>query len=151
MDEWSEGGTCNHYMAVFAAFQSKDLKPQALSNGIFISFGSNQVEFFEFTLGVFKLTLSDVLFITGDNCTTSLKVAKLINVPIIGCASHRFNLAVLKHLEPCSDILEKISNLMKKAITLKRKGYLRQMTDPCRLIRNATRWSSTYMMFSRFF
>ena len=112
---------------------------------------TSQVEFFEFTLDVFKLTLSDVLFITGDNCTTNLKVAKLINVPIIGCASHRFNLVVLKYLEPCSDILEKINNLMKTASTLKRRGYLRQMTDFCRLTRNATRWSSTHMMFLRFF
>ena len=157
IDGWSEGGTGTHYMAVFAAFQNKDLKPQAL----LMAFSplldetdfsaSSQVEFIEFTLGVFKRTLSDVLFITGDNCTTNLKVAKLINVPIIGCASHRFNLSVLEYLEPYSDILEKINNLMKKASTLKRRGYLRQLTNLCPVTRNATRWSSTYSMFSRFF
>ena len=112
IDGWSEGGTGTHYMAVFAAFQNKDLKPQALLMAFSplldeTDFSAFQVEFIEFTLGVFKRTLSDVFFITVDNCTTNLKVAKLINVPIMGCVSHRFNLAVLKYLEPYSDILKK--------------------------------------------
>ena len=103
IDGWGKGGTGTHFSAVFAAFQTNDLKPQTLLIAFLALFdeteffASSQVEFFDFTLVVFNRTLSDVLFITGDNCTTNLKIAKLINVPIIGCAIHRFILAVLKY------------------------------------------------------
>ncbi|KAE9082332.1 hypothetical protein PF007_g22336, partial [Phytophthora fragariae] len=43
-------------------------------------------------------------------------------VPFIGCASHRFNLAMKDYLAKEDALLEKIHALMKRYSTLKRKS-----------------------------
>ena len=68
---------------------------------------------------------------------------------LIGCASHRFNLAVKSYLKDSEDILEKINNLMKKLSTLKGGAALRRKTKLTALTRNETRWSSIFKMVER--
>jgi hypothetical protein len=40
----------------------------------------------------------DILFLVADNTNTNPATADLLDVPFIGCASHKFNLAVQKYL-----------------------------------------------------
>ena len=56
--------------------------------------------FIEFTLAVFGKSKDAVSFIVGDNENMNKSIAKKIGVPLIGCYSHRLNLAVRKYLEP---------------------------------------------------
>lgn len=77
--------------------------------------------------------------------------ARQLQCPFIGCASHRFNLAVQEFFSKYDESLESIHNLMKQLKTLKNGGALRTKTDILPILRNKTRWSSTYAMLNRFF
>jgi hypothetical protein len=69
---------------------------------------------------------------------------------MIGCASHRFNLACKKYLESNEQVLQKIQSLMTTLRQVKQAGKLRTKTDLEPIIRNVTRWSSTFEMIKRF-
>ncbi|KAE8975552.1 hypothetical protein PF006_g18139 [Phytophthora fragariae] len=59
----------------------------------------------------------------GDNCSVNQSIGRKVGaVPFIGCASHRFNLAMKDYLAKEDALLEKIHALMKRYSTLKRKS-----------------------------
>ncbi|DBA02744.1 TPA: hypothetical protein N0F65_010672 [Lagenidium giganteum] len=70
-----------------------------------------------------------VKFLVGDNCSTNLAIATKLTTPIVGCASHRFNLAL---------------RLSKHAAELTRHTSLRDVRA------NATRWPSIFEMLDRY-
>ena len=70
---------------------------------------------------------------------------------MIGCASHRFNLACTLFLEEYEVQLNSINDLMVELRKLKKAGKLRKVTDLEPVKRNVTRWNSTYSMLKRFF
>jgi hypothetical protein len=87
----------------------------------------NHVEFLKESLQFYKRDLNFILFIIGDNCNLMKAVANKIGVPLIGCAIHRFNLAVQSYLDLNYElIILKVKDLMKKLNTLKEKGKLRK-------------------------
>ena len=98
-----------------------------------------------------KKNVDDVIFLIGDNVSTNVKIARLLGVPLIGCASHRLNLATQKFLSEHDDLLGKINDLMKKLSTLKKAADLRTKTPLRPVLRNVTRWSSTFAMIGRYF
>ena len=67
-----------------------------------------------------------VSFFVGDNENLNKSIAKMIGVPLIGCYSHRFNLAVRKYLEPNEPLLEMVNTLMIKLSGLKHAAELRK-------------------------
>jgi hypothetical protein len=98
------------------------------------------------------------LFLVGDNAPVNKSLADLIGVQFIGCASHRFNLACKRFLQPYENELAKINDLMKTLSHIKQAGLcltyigkLRRETDLEPIRRNVTRWSSTHEMLKRFF
>ena len=96
----------------------------------------------------------DILCFVGDNCAVNKKMAADLGVPLLGCASHKFNLAVrmwIKSQPQLAIIINKVSLVMKKASTLKIAAKLRQLTAYSTVRENDTRWSSTYQMLTRFF
>jgi hypothetical protein len=96
----------------------------------------------------------DILCFVGDNCAVNKKMAADLGVPLLGCASHKFNLAVrlwIKSQPQLAMIINKVSLVMKKASTLKIAAKLRQLTAYSTVRENDTRWSSTYQMLTRFF
>lgn len=53
----------------------------------------------EFILEVFDKDISiNVICLVGDNCNVNKALADLCDLPLIGCAAHRFNLAVQAYL-----------------------------------------------------
>ena len=64
---------------------------------------------------------NDLLFMVCDNAKVVIHTANLLDVYFIGCASHRFNLAVQSFLddEDRMNILNKVDDLMSKLKTLK--------------------------------
>ncbi|GMF47584.1 unnamed protein product [Phytophthora fragariaefolia] len=58
---------------------------------------------FVLILAVFGKSQYQILFLVSDNCPLNKKLARLLNVPLMGCASHRLNLAVSIVTEPMED------------------------------------------------
>ena len=149
LDGWSEGTT--HYYGIFAAYS---IGKQNCARFLTISppfeetaFGAkSQADFIVDVVENLGKRKENILFLVGDNTNTNPATANLLDVPFIGCASHRFNLAVEKYLERHGAILQDIHELMKKLSTIKKAGKLRQKTKLEPVIRNATRWSSAHEM-----
>ena len=74
-------------------------------------------------VNVYKKQLSNVKYLICDNKNLNMAIARLLNVPMIGCASHRLNLAV-KHgiLSPYDDILDSVQKIMLKLSNVKVSG-----------------------------
>jgi hypothetical protein len=88
-------------------------------------------------------------FICGDNASCNPKLARLIGdhidqpVPLIGCASHKLNLAVVHHVETSYQVvIDQLTDLCRQLRTLKNASKLRKHNIPPAIIRNDTRWSS---------
>ncbi|ETK97286.1 hypothetical protein L915_00149 [Phytophthora nicotianae] len=90
-------------------------------------------------------------FLVADICSVNRRLATLMGVPLVGCASHRLNQAVklkLVHYEEEPDTVQK---LMLKLRTLAQSAKLRAKTQLRPVIRQDTRWGSTFFMIMRYF
>ena len=70
--------------------------------------------------------------------------------PLIGCASHRFALAVQDYIKGNQSVINKIQQLMVKLRGVKLSAKLRQHTNLRHVLFNATRWSSVFDMICRY-
>jgi hypothetical protein len=92
-------------------------------------------------------------YLGGDNALVNVKLSKLLKVPYVGCASHRLNLAVRLIADVDKDnlrLINKVTDLMKSLKSIKNISLLKRTNSPRPAIRNATRWSSTYVMLQKF-
>jgi hypothetical protein len=99
-DGWTLGQT--HYLAVFATFP--DVKSESGYMKVLLAFSPMEeeeslnanahVKFLEYVLQLYGKSWNNVAALIGDNCTTNLSFAGKANTYFIGCASHRFNLAM---------------------------------------------------------
>ncbi|RLN10139.1 hypothetical protein BBJ28_00018417 [Nothophytophthora sp. Chile5] len=92
----------------------------------------------------------DGCLVVGDNCATNQSIATKMGVPLVGCASHRFNLAVNKVLAPYEDLLDNVNTLM---VELRKENNFAELKKHMELLpvkRNITRWSSTFTMVQRY-
>ncbi|KAF1787286.1 Ribonuclease H-like domain [Phytophthora cactorum] len=92
-------------------------------------------------------TLENCLYLVGDNCATNRRLATLMGVPLVGCASHRLNLANQSLLENFKDELAQVRDLM---ITLKSLNQSAKLRFKTKLRSVLTRWSSTFCMVNRY-
>ncbi|KAG6944644.1 hypothetical protein JG688_00016975, partial [Phytophthora aleatoria] len=69
---------------------------------------------------------------------------------LVGCASHRYNLAVQRFLREHEGLLEDVNALVGQLRTKKNGARLRQHTELVAVKRNTTRWSSTFKMLKRY-
>ena len=76
-------------------------------------------------LTYFGKTISQCGVIVGDNCSVNKRFARIMSVPLVGCASHRLNLAVAVLAVPFEAELSKIQQLMIKLKTLNQSAKLR--------------------------
>lgn len=103
-DGWTEGST--HYIGIAAAYlkASSDgkqvpvqtmlsMKP-LLADGIKGMRATDHLEHVEKVLATYGKTFDNVLCLVGDNCSVNQRMGQILRVPLIGCASHKFNLAV---------------------------------------------------------
>lgn len=150
IDGWKEGTT--HYIALFASYDGKfpllaiappfnEQDYTALSHKSFI------IDVLE----LFSKGPSSLLYLVADNAAVNICLADLLEIPMIGCASHRFNLACKSYLQKYEPTLLKINSLMVTLRNVKQAGKLRTKTPLEPVIRNDTRWSSTHNMLLRFF
>ncbi|DAZ96916.1 TPA: hypothetical protein N0F65_008927, partial [Lagenidium giganteum] len=91
-----------------------------------------------------------VRLIVADNCATNQCLATKMKIPLIGCASHQYNLAVNRYLSGYKTQIDLIQHLMiqfrhtNNAAELVKAAPLRPVKS------NATRWSSVYQMLKRY-
>lgn len=154
-DGWTFDST--HYVALIAIF------PNVTSNvaeKILLSIAplfdetslsaENHKEYVEEILKEYGRSLSNVLFLCGDNCNLNIAISSSTNIPLIGCASHRLHLATEKIFTHYEHLLSRVEKLMKKLRTIKAWGLLKAHTDLHPIIRCKTRWLSTYEMLDRY-
>ena len=154
IDGWTEGTT--HYYGIFAAYAKGQVNYQRF---LTISppfdeteYGADsQASFIVDTIEAYNRTKDCILFLVGDNTNTNPATAMKLGVPFIGCASHRFNLAVQSYLHTYDDVISSIHNLMKTLSNIKKAGKLRLKTHLEPVTNNVTRWSSTFSMVERFY
>jgi hypothetical protein len=174
MDGWTSDGTSTHYIAMFAGFinQQGDYDEVLLAMQPMLDeeeLGANaHIELFDSTLEWYGLDKTNVVCFVADNCATNQAIAAKWGIPMVGCASHRFNLAVKHwikeqfqvdgrgHKTYLSDALDKLSVLMGKACNLKSAAKLRELTmdahgrEYAAKKDNATRWTSVMVMVDRY-
>lgn len=96
----------------------------------------------------FTIPVTDLVCLIGDNCSTNKKTADLFGVPLMGCRSHRFNLAVEKYIDAhLADEVAVVMKLMTMLSTSKNAGKLREVTTLKPVRRNKTLWLGTIKMF----
>lgn len=155
LDGWTKKST--HYVGVYASYNANKIEGYEM---VLLSFSPllqetsfsarDHYDFLESILNIYGKSLENVVAICGDNAEVNKALANLCNVPLVGCASHRFNLAVLDYLKPYEELIKKVNNLMGKLKGLKMSGILRKFTSLCPVQKNDTRWSSIASMFYRY-
>ncbi len=82
------------------------------------------------------------------------RIAKLLNIPHVGCLSHKLNLDVNRMIES-DDVLSRTLDSVQKSMhecrtKLKNRALLRNITHLAPILPNETRWSGKYAMVERF-
>ncbi|OWY96167.1 hypothetical protein PHMEG_00033634 [Phytophthora megakarya] len=151
-DGWSHSSM--HYVAVYAVFEADGaVKLQLLALSP-LQDGSKDddlhIELLDGVLDVYDKRLAMVACVVGDNCSTNQTIATEIGVPLVGCASHRFNLAVNRYITENEPVPTQVKTLMSKLILVNNFAELAKTTDLHPIKRNITRWSSSFEMLERY-
>ncbi|EGZ05762.1 hypothetical protein PHYSODRAFT_533107 [Phytophthora sojae] len=103
LDGWSFHS--EHYVAVFAVFEHDQRSEKVLlalapiaDDGVEDQTAESYGAFLTGILPFFKRDISSIIYLVADNCSVNTRLAGLLQVPFIGCASHRLNLAVNVYL-----------------------------------------------------
>ena len=124
-DGWTEG--TDHYIGVWVSYNridgSHDGKEHAvqtllsirplLADGIESLTAQDHICHINRILTLYGKNNSNVMCLIGDNCSVNQSIARTMDVPLIGCASHKFNLAVRKWMEgqpQLNEIIAKVSS-----------------------------------------
>jgi hypothetical protein len=81
-------------------------------------------ELIEYVLRVFQKSTANLICIVGDNCNVNKALADILGVPLIGCAAHRFNLAVQEYLTKYDALLNKVAACMRDLCIMFPKFHL---------------------------
>lgn len=160
IDGWTNCET--HYLAVFGTYPCHEHEENNGKNysSVLLAVSplldettltaSAHEETISYILSVYDKSWENVVAIIGDNVSTNKALASLVGRFLIGCASHRFNLAVCDIIESNSDTVQAIRSIMVKLRTLKYAAHLRNHIDLKPILSNTTRWSSTFQMLKRY-
>ena len=103
-DGWTEG--THHYIGIAAAYlrfgdggkeeavqTMLSMKP-LLVDGIQGMRAQDHLDHVEKVLESYGKTFDNIVCLVGDNCSVNQCMARILDIPLIGCASHKFNLVV---------------------------------------------------------
>ncbi|ETI56083.1 hypothetical protein F443_01335 [Phytophthora nicotianae P1569] len=156
-DGWSHAS--EHFIAVFAWYEVDEaircpllsMAPLVNEETDDLSAATHQAFLRTMLLRDYNKRLEQCVFLMGDNCSVNRRLATLMGVPLVGCASHRLNRAVAAELSEHAEDLDLVQTLMLKLRTLTQSAKLRLKTILRPIIRQQTRWGSTFAMLNRFF
>ncbi|EGZ29832.1 hypothetical protein PHYSODRAFT_284516 [Phytophthora sojae] len=182
LDGWTHAS--EHYIAVFACYEVTGCpKTTLLSMAPLLDAldddlsAQGHLEFLATTLPRdYGVQLAQCRFLVADNCALNRRLATLMSVPLVGCASHRLNLAVQADMASHEEDLAVVQALMINCVLSpnlpnygKRQcvcvvcqyvsntfvyfcNFLQnRLKTPLRpVIRQDTRWGSTFEMVRRY-
>ncbi|KAE8900009.1 hypothetical protein PF003_g16018 [Phytophthora fragariae] len=130
LDGWSHG--TEHYLAVYGCYNTPSgprypllsMAPVMQEPDDIMNADGHMRAIMRF-LPFFGKTIDQCKFLVGDNCAVNKRLANLMKVPLVGCGSHRLNLAVRDFLAPYETALEEVQQLMRKLRTLNQASKLR--------------------------
>lgn len=155
IDGWSEAGC--YYLGTYASFPANNslgYKTRLLSFSPLedetTHSADQHLESLKYVLSLFGKSFKNVIAIIADNCATNRSLSRLAGTHFIGCASHRYNLAVKDVVSANMHLIEKVKKIMSCLIYPLRRAKLRELTDlaPVRIIE--TRWSSVNTLLQRY-
>lgn len=131
LDGWTHAS--EHYLAVFACYDVNGRqKTTLLSMAPLLDTldedltARGHIEFLATMLPRdYGVQLEQCRFVVGDNCSVNRRMATIMGVPLVGCASHRLNLAVKADMSTHEDDLAAVHALMVKLRTLNQSAKLR--------------------------
>ncbi|KAG6953717.1 hypothetical protein JG687_00012231 [Phytophthora cactorum] len=150
-DGWTSGAL--HFVVVYGLFAEDRTLHQvllALSPAEHGQGADAHIELIDAILDVYEKNSAMILFIVADDCATNQAIATRLGVPLVGCASHRFNLAVCRFLEAYQPLINQVQALCVQLRYPNNAAELARHTKYKPLKANATRWSSTYIMLARY-
>lgn len=146
---------CN-LLSVSPMVQISDEEESSSSTADTSSFNADvQLQFFKDSLQFYNLQFSEwCLCLVGDNASTNLRVARIGNVPHVGCSSHKLHLEVNTMVASHYDMKNTIDSVRETMTSararLKNAAILRNITDLRPRIDNTTRWSGKYYILNQF-
>ena len=165
-DGWSEFSI--HYLAVFAVGANVPNGKVLLGFSPFEDEADLTAEqhglYLSQLLPNFKQSMIDIIYLVGDNCSVNKKLSRNLGIPLVGCNSHKLNLAVQMYLglnfaddnvaaakatksqlSHCT-LIKLLCTLMTKLKTIKGKARLHEYTEFVAIKPNETRWNGNYRM-----
>ncbi|KAJ0390995.1 hypothetical protein ATCC90586_010423 [Pythium insidiosum] len=130
LDGWTSHSI--HFLGLFVVAMDGDDRRQRLLALSPMEEGQGadaHAAYIETILRLYNKTPDMARFLVGDNCSTNQCLATKMDVPRIGCASHRFNLAVSRFLEDYSDLISQAQNLMISLRHVNNTAALAKITD----------------------
>ncbi|DAZ95783.1 TPA: hypothetical protein N0F65_010285 [Lagenidium giganteum] len=116
-DGWSNNTM--HFVGIFAVFAKSTPSGDSLCQHLLAisppedgQTADVHIEYIKTILRVYHKKIAMVQFMVADNCSTNQSIASKLEIPMVGCASHRFNLAVKLYLAEYKDLVNQIQNLM---------------------------------------
>ncbi|DBA00185.1 TPA: hypothetical protein N0F65_007810 [Lagenidium giganteum] len=109
------------------------------------------IEHLQAIVDVCGKSMSQGKFHISDNCATNLAVATKDQMPVVGCASHRLNLATMPLMGALDNILDQVKRLMVALRLPNNAAVPRKHTALRAVCANATRGSSSFEMLNRYF
>lgn len=94
--------------------------------------------------------MGNVTDLVGDNCSVNKAIAARICCGFVGCAGHRFMLAMNEIIEEQMDSVNVVNAIMKKLSNLIPITKLRHLIALTAITYNQTRWTTTYGMLDRY-
>lgn len=150
-DGWTFG--THHYVAIFAIYHGTNGLCELLIGLSPMEEGLTpeaHIQYITSILDVYEKTISMVKFLVADNCSTNQSFATKLQVPLIGCASHRFNLAVCLFLSESDDLIFQVQSLMIQLRYPNNAAELSRHTEKMPVRANVTRWYSVFEMLDRY-
>ncbi|EGZ18347.1 hypothetical protein PHYSODRAFT_415282, partial [Phytophthora sojae] len=65
------------------------------------------IRFLDLILDQYQLDIANIVGIVCDNMETNKAISRRVSAPMIGCAAHRFNLAVKAYIKAYTDTIKK--------------------------------------------
>lgn len=101
-------------------------------------------------LELYNRTWEAVMVVVSGNCFVNQNLGAEGDIPVLGCASHQFNIAMNTFLEPHSEIVGKVNVETKKLATFKGRICLKKVTSLRPRLKKDNHWTSTYKMLLRY-
>ncbi|ETN21586.1 hypothetical protein PPTG_01731 [Phytophthora nicotianae INRA-310] len=108
-----DGWTCGtvHFVGIFGVSVRDGVRRQPLLSISMAKDGQSaddHIEMIDNVLDVYEKNREMLRFDVGDNCPTNKAIATRLKVPLIGCASQRFNLAGCEYLVEYEDLIAEV-------------------------------------------